>query len=131
MKFIPKVLLLFFILSFCSCKKEFLGSVDPNYIGEWHSENTFTLANGKITEIYFIINDSESEYGYLCDTACTACECQLLTSGKATINKKKTKMYIGSGNGKKKVSLKINEAPHLNSNEKWECKLEDQVMIKK
>lgn len=131
MKIIIKILFVCSIFFAASCKKEYIGSYDENYIGEWHSRDTLTPSSGLPSEIYFIIDGKNSEYGFLCQLACGSCPCQLLTSGNATINKKHSKLYIGKGFGNKRVSLDINAAPHLNSSGKWECTIEDVVMIKK
>ncbi len=103
---------------------------DEHYKGEWHSADQFTPNSGVKSEIYFIINGKNSEYGFMCQVSCKACSCQLLTKGKAVINSKHTKMTIGSGNGMKKIKLDINEAPHLNAAKKWECKVNNVVMLK-
>lgn len=126
-------LLILLSVLFSACNKDYAGSIDANYEGEWHSLDTFTTANGIQADIYFLIApDKKSKYGFVCDVSpnCSPCECQLLTEGKAKINRSQTRLYIGSGNGNKKVKLEINESPHLNSNGKWECTIDNHVMIR-
>lgn len=114
----------------CACRKD-LESYDANYKGEWHSRDPMTSqSSGKDVEIYLLVNGDQSEYGFMCEINCTACPCDLLTSGKIKINSKNKKIIVGSGNNKRRVRLTINESPHLNAQGKWECKLNDIVMIK-
>lgn len=120
MRKIANVLFFIFLaLTLISCKKEYIGDFDSNFIGEWHSES-FETSTGQ-REIYFIINGENSEYGFMCETSCTSCNCALFTSGKAVINKKRNKLTIGSGNGKDRVNIKIKTYPYQNNSGKWVC----------
>jgi hypothetical protein len=114
-----------------SCKREYAGTVDENYLGEWHSQNTFETEDGLTREIYLYIgHEKTSRYGFLCEIDCASCSCQLFTTGKAKLNADKTKLHIGSGNFKARIALGINVAPHINADGAWECTINDIVMIK-
>ena len=107
-----------------TCKREYIGDYDANYVGEWHSD-TFTTSSGVKKEIYFIINGNNSQYGFMCELNCSVCNCQLLTSGKAVINNRHKKLIIGSGNGKPRVRVNLKTPPYQNSSGKWICVIED------
>lgn len=107
-----------------------MGDYDANYIGEWHSD-TVTLTNSTVeVETYMIINGDNSEYGSACEVNCTVCQCNLVFSGKAVINRKHKKLYIGKILGDNRVKLSIDTPPYQNGAGKWICVINDVTMYK-
>ena len=115
--------LLILTVSITSSCGKYAGEVDWNYIGTWHSD-TLTLVSNQ-EEIYNLIvidGEENSLYGYQCSVTYPSYGCLTGTSGNATINKKGTKLYIGTRNNM--TSLKINEPPALVDGH-WQMKIED------
>lgn len=127
MKIVKVFLFLFFILSLSnSCRKEYLGDYDSNYIGTWHSE-AFTVPNGTIRENYFTIDGDNSKIGFNCDTNCTGCNCSQFFKDKVVINRKGTTIKFGAYLKEGFTKLDVNEKPYLNSNNIWTCKIDNVV----
>ena len=122
-----KMLIILFLLS--SCKKEYLGDFDPIFIGEWHSI-TYSPP-GEIPRLhYFIIDGDNSKYGWKCKESCL-CDCEENVIGKATINRRATKFFIGNGTASSpRLIFPFDDPPYQNSNGDWEISIHDEIWTK-
>lgn len=113
-----------------ACSKESLVDFDPNFIGTWHTQDSFGTPSGQYTENYMSIEGEEGSYGWLCSTECNGCNCDALESGKIWISKDGVTMNIGGMHKRKRPTLTINVFPHQNTQGKWECTLDGFVMVR-
>ncbi|MFT5778445.1 MAG: hypothetical protein ACI837_001401 [Crocinitomicaceae bacterium] len=111
-------IVLIFMMSSCG---KYAGDVDANYVGTWISDTLTSLSTGGDEYQYIIINGEEnSEYGYRCGVDCGGCGCIINVLGNAKINKKKTKLLIGTTSNT--TPLSIDEQPTI-INGNWRMKI--------
>jgi hypothetical protein len=116
-KFISICLLL---LVTTSCKKDLL-DYNALYEGEWRTIPVLS-SEGKLYEQYIIISGKNAVYGEFCEVPNG--NCSAFYSGEIRINYSKKKIYIGKMfKGIGNVVFKIEKAPFLNADNKYECRL--------
>ncbi len=111
-----------------SCKKDIL-EIEPNYEGEWHTASVI-LDSGREIESYFIIDGDNAVFAERCDVEPLGTNCSVYKTGKVLTTKNQKKIFIGDPNKDFQMVIEIDEAPHLNSDGKWECTLMGAVFIK-
>lgn len=114
-----------FLLTSC---KEDLEVYNPDFKGTWLTDTMIEQSSGAAVQNYMLIDGSNSAYGYLCETTCTACNCTYLVTGQARINNKHSKLWIGDLDNMS--PLKINQEPFLDSDGKWKCSVEGLLFIR-
>lgn len=111
------------VFLYSSCGK-YVGDYNADFVGSWATEPMLT-ENGVEVRSYVKIDGNNSHYMYLCDGSNT---CVAGTTGKAKINRKHTRLWIGD---KSEASpLKIDQEPYLDTDGKWKCVLNGVPYIK-
>lgn len=122
MKKIILVCISLFFLFLPSCHKEKLEDYDHEFGGLWKTD-TITLASGGKVQCILNVNGKDSWYGWMCDAGCSViCNCQIRKDGRAKVDKKKRRIYIGFNLIK---DLIINKAPFLDTSGRMACELGD------
>ena len=111
------------VFLYTSCGK-YVGDYNPDFVGSWSTEPIMTDEGVEVRN-YVTIDGDNSSYWYLCDgsNACVAG-----TSGKAKINRKHTRLWIGDKS--ESSPLKIDKEPYLDTDGKWKCMLNGVPYIK-
>jgi hypothetical protein len=116
-----------FLLSSASCRKEKLEDYDPEFAGEWKTD-TITLTSGAKVQCILHVNGKDSFYGFMCNPDCgVICNCQLRQDGKAKINKKNKRIYIGYSIVK---DLVLKKGPYRHPSGRMACDLGDLTYFK-
>lgn len=112
---------------FCTCGREELEAYDSNFTGTWRNKIPQYSSPGNPVTNYMRIDGENSELRMRCDVNN---HCYEKVEGKVLINRHRNQIMFSNPSSGQKMRFQINEFPMQQPNGRWECTIENVVMIR-